>query len=73
MRAFCLTSGNLRAVEMAQLYIAVLDKLTTACAAPGPFLTSCLAAGSVALILVRTRRPFTARKSCLAGTGPSCR
>lgn len=38
VRAFCLTSGNLRAVEMAQLYIAVLDKLTAACAAPGPFL-----------------------------------
>jgi hypothetical protein len=38
VRAFCLTSGNLRAAEMAQLYIAVLDKLTVACAAPGPFL-----------------------------------
>lgn len=38
VRAFCLTSGNLRAAEMAQLYIAVLDKLTVACAARGPFL-----------------------------------
>jgi len=38
VRAFCLTSGNLRAAEMAQLYIAVLDKLTAACVAPGPFL-----------------------------------
>jgi hypothetical protein len=38
VRAFCLTSGNLRAAEMAQLYIAVLDKLTAACAALGPFL-----------------------------------
>lgn len=36
--AFCLTSGNLRAAEMAQLYIAVLDKLVAACVAPGPFL-----------------------------------
>jgi hypothetical protein len=38
VRAFCLTSGNLRAAEMAELYIAVLDKLAAACAAPGPFL-----------------------------------
>lgn len=38
VRAFCLTSGNLRAAEMAQLYIAVLDKLAAACADPGPFL-----------------------------------
>jgi len=38
VRAFCLTSGNLRAAEMAELYIAVLDKLTAACFAPGPFL-----------------------------------
>lgn len=38
VRAFCLTSGNLRAAEMAQQYIAVLGKLTAACAAPGPFL-----------------------------------
>ena len=38
VRAFCLTSGNLRAAEMTQLYIAVLDKLTAACTTPGPFL-----------------------------------
>jgi hypothetical protein len=38
VRAFCLTSGNLRAAEMAEQYIAVLDKLTAACAAEGPFL-----------------------------------
>jgi hypothetical protein len=38
VRAFCLTSGNLRAAEMAQLYIAVLDKLAVACAESGPFL-----------------------------------
>lgn len=38
VRAFCLTSGNLRAAEMAELYLDVLDKLVAACAAPGPFL-----------------------------------
>lgn len=38
VRAFCLTSGNLRAAEMAELYISVLDKLTAACATPGPFM-----------------------------------
>jgi hypothetical protein len=38
VRAFCLTSGNLRAAEMAQLYINVLDRITTACTTPGPFL-----------------------------------
>jgi hypothetical protein len=45
VRAFCLTSGNLRA-EMVQLYLAVLAKLTTACAAPGPFLYVVSRAGS---------------------------
>jgi hypothetical protein len=38
VKAFCLTSGNLRAAEMAQLYLTVLDKLTTACTDTGPFL-----------------------------------
>lgn len=38
VRAFCLASGNLRATEMAQLYLDVLDKLVAACGAPGPFL-----------------------------------
>lgn len=38
VRAFCLTSGNLRAAEMAQLYLAVLGKIVSACTAPGPFL-----------------------------------
>jgi erythromycin esterase-like protein len=28
VRAFCLTSGNLRARDMAELYLAVLDQLT---------------------------------------------
>lgn len=38
VRAFCLASGNLRAAEMAELYLGVLDKLVVECAAPGPFL-----------------------------------
>jgi hypothetical protein len=38
VRAFCLTSGNLRAADMAQLYLDGLLKLTAACAEPGPFL-----------------------------------
>jgi hypothetical protein len=38
VRAFCLTSGNLRAADMAGLYLDVLDELTAACAAEGPFL-----------------------------------
>ena len=38
VRAFCLASGNLRAPEMAELFLGVLDKLAAACAAPGPFL-----------------------------------
>lgn len=38
VRAFCLTSGNLRAQDMAGLYIGVLDRLVVACADAGPFL-----------------------------------
>ena len=38
VRAFCLTSGNLRAHEMADLYLSVLDRIVAACAQPGPFL-----------------------------------
>jgi hypothetical protein len=38
VRACRLTSGNLCAAEIAQLYITVLEKLTAACATPGPFL-----------------------------------
>ena len=37
VRAFCLTSGNLRARDMAALYLAVLDPLAEACTQPGPF------------------------------------
>ena len=45
VRAFCLTSGNLRARDMAELYLAVLDQLTAACAEPGPFLFTVSRAG----------------------------
>lgn len=38
VRAFCLTSGNLRAATMAQQYLAVVDQLVEACKQPGPFL-----------------------------------
>lgn len=38
VRAFCLTSGNLRASDMAQLYLGVLDRMAAACTDPGPFL-----------------------------------
>jgi hypothetical protein len=38
VRAFCLTSGNLRAAEMVQLYLAGLDKIAALCMEPGPFL-----------------------------------
>lgn len=38
VRAFCLTSGNLRAADMAQLYLDVLDPIADACGNPGPFL-----------------------------------
>ncbi len=38
VRAFCLTSGNLRAATTAQQYLAVLGQLVEACRQPGPFL-----------------------------------
>jgi PIN like domain len=38
VRAFCLSSGNLRAAEMAQRFIDELDQITEACSQPGPFL-----------------------------------
>lgn len=38
VRAFCLSSGNLRAADMAQRYLDILDELTAACRQPGPFL-----------------------------------
>ena len=38
VRAFCLSSGNLRSPEMAGHLLARLDEITAACAEPGPFL-----------------------------------
>jgi hypothetical protein len=38
VRAFCLTSGNVRASEMADLFLSAMDAITEACAASGPFL-----------------------------------
>lgn len=44
-QAFCLTSGNLRAAQMAEQYLAVVDDLARACEAPGPFLYAVSARG----------------------------
>ena len=38
VRSFCLTGGNLRAAQMAGQFLAVIDQIAEACAAPGPFL-----------------------------------
>jgi hypothetical protein len=38
VRAFCLSSGNLRSPEMAGHFLARLAEITTACAEPGPLL-----------------------------------
>ena len=38
VRAFCLSSGNLKSPEMAGHFLARLDEITAACAEPGPFL-----------------------------------
>ncbi|MDQ3052418.1 MAG: hypothetical protein M3R66_00865 [Actinomycetota bacterium] len=38
VRAFCLTSGNLRAAAMAHQYLAVLHDIAEVCQQPGPFL-----------------------------------
>ena len=38
VQAFCLTNGNLRAADMAQLYLGRLAEIATLCAEPGPFL-----------------------------------
>ena len=38
VRAFCLTGGNLRAADMAELFLARIDHMAEACADPGPFL-----------------------------------
>jgi len=36
--AFCLTSGNLRAQQMAELYLGAIEAITAACRRNGPFL-----------------------------------
>ena len=38
VRAFCLSSGNLKSPEMAGHFLARLDEITAACAEPGPLL-----------------------------------
>lgn len=38
VQAFCLTSGNLRAQQMAEEFLLVLDDIATACAAHSPCL-----------------------------------
>ena len=38
VKAFCLTSGNLRAAGMAEQFLAAMDQIVDACALPGPFL-----------------------------------
>lgn len=38
VQAFCLTSGNLRATEMAERFLNVIDEMAIACREPGPFL-----------------------------------
>lgn len=38
VRAFCLANANLRATEMAELFLGVLPKMTECCREPGPFL-----------------------------------
>jgi hypothetical protein len=45
VRAFCLTSGNLRAAEMAAQFLAAIDELAAACSRPGPFLFAVSARG----------------------------
>jgi hypothetical protein len=38
VRAFCLTSGNLRAHQMAELYLSSIEQIAAASRDPGPFL-----------------------------------
>lgn len=49
--AFCLTSGNLRAQQMAELYLNSIDAITAACRRHGPFLYAVSASGLRALDL----------------------
>lgn len=45
VKAFCLTSGNLRAAKMAELFLASMAHITLACRDAGPFLYAVSAAG----------------------------
>jgi hypothetical protein len=51
VQAFCLTSGNLKAVNMAAQYLAVLGDLADACRSPGPCMYAVSARGLVRLDL----------------------
>jgi hypothetical protein len=50
--AFCLTSGNLRAHQMAELFLASVEEITAACHDPGPFLYAVSSQGLRRLDLV---------------------
>lgn len=45
VQAFCLTNGNLRAAAMAEQFLAMIDRIATACGDPGPFLYAVSASG----------------------------
>ena len=45
VQAFCLTNGNLRAADMANQFLVVMDEITTACRQPGPFLYAVSSSG----------------------------
>jgi len=45
VQAFCLTSGNLRAPEMATQILSAIDHIAAACQPPGPFLYTLSRAG----------------------------
>ena len=55
VRAFCLISGNVRAAEMAELFVGVIDDIALACREPGPFLFTISRAGLAKSILVSSR------------------
>ena len=38
VQAFCLTGGNLRAANMAEQFLAVMEQIAVACSETGPFL-----------------------------------
>jgi len=57
VRAFCLTGGNLRAQEMAELFVGALDEMVAACTSPGPFLCAVSRQG-MRRVVQRARRPL---------------